>query len=193
MGPSAEAENYPMGIKDEDGPFLIMEAPVYGDDTLDEEFKKTAGYTVSCATVGTAIAMCHGMTDGTQDPWYESWNKAVERYSPADCPGAGSIYWIEPTDVWTALGAIKPQADLEQYVHEAIDRISCFTTGMFDADTFYEWFGINDVKELLSSAWDIAGYLQEMGGNSDVDAVEDAAYKAYTTVSDIVDAKAAKR
>lgn len=40
MHPYAECDNYPISIKDADGPFLIMEATLFGGDKLDDEFKK---------------------------------------------------------------------------------------------------------------------------------------------------------
>ena len=80
MYPYYECDNYPMSITDDDGPFLIMEARLSGDDELNDDFRKGASYRCSCATVSAAIDLCRSMTDGDADPWYESWEKAVERY-----------------------------------------------------------------------------------------------------------------
>lgn len=71
MFPDSEGNNFPMSIKDANGPFLIMEATLFGDDKIDNEFKKTASYRYSCATVSAAIDLCRSMTDGDADPWYE--------------------------------------------------------------------------------------------------------------------------
>ena len=108
MYPDYECNNYPMSITDEDGPFLIMEAELSGDVELNDEFKKDASYRYSCATVSAAIDLCRSMTDGDADPWYESWEKAVERYPLEKCEDATTLYWFEPTDPHKALCAFHP-------------------------------------------------------------------------------------
>jgi len=40
MYPYYECDNYPMSITDDDGPFLIMEARLSGDDELNDDFRK---------------------------------------------------------------------------------------------------------------------------------------------------------
>lgn len=91
MYPNYECNNYPMNITDDDGPFLIMEAELSGDVELNDEFKKDASYRYSCATVSAAIDLCKSMTDGDADPWYESWEKAVERYPLEKCEDATTL------------------------------------------------------------------------------------------------------
>ena len=63
MYPYYECDNYPMSITDDDGPFLIMEARLSGDDELNDDFRKGASYRCSCATVSAAIDLCRSMTD----------------------------------------------------------------------------------------------------------------------------------
>ena len=51
MYPDYERNNYPMSITDEDGPFLVMEAELFYNDELNDEFKKSrARHYYSCAT-----------------------------------------------------------------------------------------------------------------------------------------------
>lgn len=56
MYPDYEYNNNPMSITDEDGPFLVMEAELFNNDELNDEFKKSrARYNHSCASAATAL------------------------------------------------------------------------------------------------------------------------------------------
>lgn len=190
MFPDSEGNNFPMSIKDANGPFLIMEATLFGDDKIDNEFKKTASYRYSCATVSAAIDLCRSMTDGDADPWYESWEKAVERYPLEEYEGATTLYWIEPTDPLTAMCALHPHPDLERYVVEAIGAVDTYLLERECCPYTIDHLELKDVDVLLSAAWGLARVLKEIWGTYDpevLEKIEDAAYSAHITVRDLVE------
>lgn len=196
MYPDSEVNNYPMNIKDTDGPFLIMEATLFGDDKLNDEFKKTASYRHSCATVSAAIDLCKSMTDGDADPWYESWEKAVERYPLEECEGATTLYWIESTDPLKALCALHPHPDLEAYVVEAIDAVDTYLLEREYCPYTIDHLDLKDVDVLLSAAWGLARVLKEIWGTYDPDVleeIEDATYGAHITVRDLIEGEEAAK
>lgn len=190
MYPYYECDNYPMSITDDDGPFLIMEARLSGDDELNDDFRKGASYRCSCATVSAAIDLCRSMTDGDADPWYESWEKAVERYPLEKCEDATTLYWIEPTDPHKALCALQPHCDLEPYVAEAIGAVDTYLLECADYPFTVDHLDLKDVDVLLSAAWGLARVLEETWGTCDPDDVlekiEDATYSANITVKDLI-------
>ena len=189
MYPDSEGNNFPMNIKDTDGPFLIMEATLFGDDKLNDEFKKTASYRYSCATVSAAIDLCKSMTDGDADPWYESWEKAVERYSLEECEGATTLYWIESTDPLKALCALHLHPDLEAYVVEAIDAVDTYLLEREYCPYTIDHLDLKGVDVLLSAAWGLVRVLKETWGAYDSDVlekIEDATYGAHITVRDLI-------
>lgn len=189
MFPDSEGNNFPMSIKDADGPFLIMEATLFGDDKLNDEFKETAGCRYSCATVSAAIDLCKSMTDGDADPWYESWEKAVERYPLEECEGATALYWIESTDPLKAPCALHPHPDLEAYVVEAIDAVDTYLLEREYCPYTIDHLDRKDVDVLLSAAWGLARVLKEIWGTYDPDVlekIEDTAYNAHITVRDLI-------
>lgn len=56
MYPGYECNGYPMSITDDDGPFPIIEAELFCNDELNDEFKKSrARHYYSCASAATAI------------------------------------------------------------------------------------------------------------------------------------------
>lgn len=196
MYPGYECNNYPISITDEDGPFLIMEAELSGDVELNDEFKKDASYRYSCATVSAAINLCRSMTDGDADPWYESWEKAAERYPLEKCEEATTLYWIEPTDPLTALDARYPQYDLEPYVSKAIRVASSYLVELDDSAYSIDQLDVEDVDNLLTAAWFLIQKLQEGGCMHDPDAldkIEDATYDAYTAVKNLIEDEEAAR
>ena len=121
MYPDYECNNNPMSITDEDGPFLVMEAELFYNDELNDEFKKSrARHYYSCASAATALYYCKSLAEDDDNPWYVSWEKAVEQYPLEKCESATMLYWVEPTDPLTALDARYPQYDLEPYVSKAM-------------------------------------------------------------------------
>lgn len=189
MYPDYECNNYPMSITDEDGPFLVMEAELSGDVELNDEFKKDASYRYSCATVSAAIDLCKSMTDGDADPWYESWEKAVERYPLEKCEDATTLYWIEPTDPHKALCAFHPHPDLERYVAEAIGAVDTYLLEREYCPFAVSHLDLKDVDVLLSAAWGLARVLKDIWGTCDPDVmekIEDATYGAHITVRDLI-------
>lgn len=113
MYPDYECNNYPMSITDEDGPFLVMEAELFYNDELNDEFKKSrARHYYSCASAATALFYCKSLADKDDNPWYVSWEKAVERYPLEKRESATMLYWVEPTDPLTALDARYPNTTL---------------------------------------------------------------------------------
>lgn len=196
MFPDSEGNNFPMSIKDADGPFLIMEATLFGDDKLNNEFKETAGCKYSCATVSAAIDLCRSMTDGDADPWYESWEKAVERYPLEEHDGASALYWIEPTDPFTALCAFYPHPDLEPYVVEVISAIDTYLLEHEYCSYTLDHLDLKHVKVLLSAAWGLARILEEAWTTHDPDVlekIEDTTYNAYITVRDLIEGEEAAK
>lgn len=189
MYPDYECNNYPMSVTDEDGPFLIMEAELSGDDELNDDFRKGASYRCSCATVSAAIDLCRSMTDGDADPWYESWEKAVERYPLEKCEDATTLYWIEPTDPHKALCALQPHPDLERYVAEAIGAVDTYLLEREYCPFAVSHLDLKDVDVLLSAAWGLARVLKDIWGTCDPDVmekIEDATYGAHITVRDLI-------
>ncbi len=76
MYPDYERNNYPMSITDEDGPFLVMEAELFYNDELNDEFKKSrARHYYSCASAATALFYCKSLADKDDNPWYVSWKR----------------------------------------------------------------------------------------------------------------------
>lgn len=196
MHPYAECDNHPISIKDADGPFLIMEATLFGGDKLDDEFKKTATYSCSCATVSAAIDICRSTTNGLDDPWYESWEKAVERYPLEEHDGASALYWIEPTDPFAALCAFYPHPDLEPYVVEVISAIDTYLLEHEYCSYTLDHLDLKHVKVLLSAAWGLARILEEAWTTHDPDVlekIEDATYNAYITVRDLIEGEEAAK
>lgn len=69
MYPDYERNNYPMSITDEDGPFLVMEAELFYNDELNDEFKKSrARHYYSCASAATALFYCKSLADKDDNP-----------------------------------------------------------------------------------------------------------------------------
>lgn len=191
MYPYYECDNYPMSITDDDGPFLIMEARLSGDDELNDDFRKDASYRYSCATVSATIDLCRSLTDSDVDYWYESWEKAVERLPLEECESATMLYWIEPTDPYKALCACHPHPDLEKYVVEAIGAVDTYLLERDDCPFSVDHLDLKDVDcpaQLLLGG--LARVLEETWGTCDPDDVlekiEDATYSAYITVKDLI-------
>lgn len=69
MYPDYERNNYPMSITDEDGPFLVMEAELFYNDELNDEFKKSrARHYYSCASAATALFTANRLQTRTTIP-----------------------------------------------------------------------------------------------------------------------------
>ena len=123
------------------------------------------------------------------DPWYESWEKAVERYPLEKCEDATTLYWIEPTDPYKALCAFHPHPDLERYAAEAIDAVDTYLLEREYCPFTINHLDLKDVDVLLSAAWGLARVLKEIWGTCDPDVmekIEDATYSAHITVRDLI-------
>lgn len=154
MYPDYERNNYPMSITDEDGPFLVMEAELFYNDELNDEFKKSrARHYYSCASAATALFYCKSLADKDDNPWYVSWEKAVEQYPLEKRESATMLYWVEPTDPLTALDARYPQYDLEPYVSKAIRVASSYLVELDDSAYSIDQLDVEDVDNLLTAAW----------------------------------------
>lgn len=190
MYPDYERNNNPMSITDEDGPFLVMEAKLFYNDELNDEFKKgRARHYYSCASAATALFYCKSLADKDDNPWYVSWEKAVEQYPLEKRESATMLYWVEPTDPLTALDARYPQYDLEPYVSKAIRVASSYLVGLDDSAYSIDQLDVEDVDNLLTAAWFLIQKLQEGGCMHDpeaLDKIEDATYDAYTAVKNLI-------
>lgn len=197
MYPDYECNNYPMSITDEDGPFLVMEAELFYNDELNDEFKKSrARHYYSCASAATALFYCKSLADKDDNPWYVSWEKAVEQYPLEKRESATMLYWVEPTDPLTALDARYPQYDLEPYVSKAIRVASSYLVELDDNAYSIDQLDVEDVDNLLTAAWFLIQKLQEGGCMHDPDAldkIEDATYDAYTAVKNLIEDEEAAR
>ena len=197
MYPDYECNNNPMSITDEDGPFLVMEAELFYNDELNDEFKKSrARHYYSCASAATALFYCKSLADKDDSPWYVSWEKAVEQYPLEKCESATMLYWVEPTDPLTALDARYPQYDLEPYVSKAIRVASSYLLELHDSAYSIDQLDVEDVDNLLTAAWFLIQKLQEGGCMHDpeaLDKIEDATYDAYSAVRKLIEDEEAAR
>ena len=197
MYPDYECNNYPMSITDEDGPFLIMEAELFYNDELNDEFKKNrARHYYSCASAATAIYYCKSLADDDDNPWYESWEEAVKRYPLEKRESATMLYWIEPTDPLTALDARYPHSDLEPYVRKAISVASSYLVELDSRAYSIDQLDVEDVDNLLTAAWFLIQKLQEGGCMHDpeaLDKIEDTTYDAYSAVRKLIEDEEAAR
>lgn len=197
MYPDYERNNSPISITDEDGPFLVMEAELFYNDGLNDEFKKSrARHYYSCASAATALYYCKSLAEDDANPWYVSWEKAVEQYPLEKRESATMLYWVEPTDPLTALDARYPQYDLEPYVSKAIRVASSYLLGLHDSAYSIDQLDVEDVDNLLTAAWFLIQKLQEGGGMHDpdvLDKIEDATYAAYTAVRNLIENEEAAR
>lgn len=198
MYPDYECNGYPMSITaDDDGPFLIMEAELFYNDELNDEFKKSgARHYYSCASAATAIYYCKSLADDDDNLWYESWEKAVKQYPLEKRESATMLYWVEPTDPLTALDARYPQSDLEPYVSKAIRGASSYLVGLDDKAYSINRLDVEDVDNLLTAAWFLTQKLQEGGCVHDPDAldkIEDATHDAYAAVKSLIEGEEAAK
>ena len=193
MYPDYECNNNPMSITDEDGPFLVMEAELFYND----EFKKSrARHYYSSASAATALFYCKSLADKDDNPWYVSWEKAVEQYPLEKRESATMLYWVEPTDPLTALDARYPQYDLEPYVSKAIRVASSYLLELHDNAYSIDQLDVEDVDNLLTAAWFLIQKLQEGGCMHDpeaLDKIEDATYDAYSAVRKLIEDEEAAR
>lgn len=195
--PDYECNNNPMSITDEDGSFLVMEAELFYNDELNDEFKKSrARHYYSCASAATALFYCKSLADKDDNPWYVSWEKAVEQYPLEKRESAAMLYWVEPTDPLTALDARYPQYDLEPYVSKAIRVASSYLLELHENAYSIDQLDVEDVDNLLTAAWFLIQKLQEGGCMHDpeaLDKIEDATYDAYSAVRKLIEDEEAAR
>ena len=106
------------------------------------------------------------------------------------------LYWIEPTDPLTALDARYPHSDLEPYVRKAISVASSYLVELDSRAYSIDQLDVEDVDDLLTTAWFLIQKLQEGGCMHDPDAldkIEDATYDAYTAVKNLIAGEEAAR
>ncbi|MEE1529183.1 MAG: hypothetical protein UF085_03745 [Collinsella sp.] len=197
MHPEYVCSNKPVSITDADGPFLIIEAELFNNDELNGEFKKNrARHNCSCASAAAVVYYCKSLAADEDNPWYESWEKAVEQYPLEKRESATMLYWIEPTDPLTALDARYPQSDLEPYVSKAIRVAGSYLVGLDDKAYSINRLDVEDVDNLLTAAWFLIQKLQEGGRIHDPDAldkIEDATYDAHAAVKSLIEGEEAAK